>query len=355
MLILDGSIGEGGGQVLRSALTLSILTGQPFLMHNIRAKRNKPGLMAQHLQAIAAAAAVSKAEVDGAHSSSQSISFQPQRLQSGRYKFEIPTAGSTSLVLQTILLPLATASAASSVTITGGTHVSWSPCTDYLELAWLPALQRIGYQASIKLELAGFYPAGGGRINATIRPGQGRAALDLTQRGNLLRIEGISAVANLDEQIAQRQKRQAIHRLQKLALDGRLAVAQQTFSIQVKITQLSSPVKGTFLLLNAIFEHTSCCTFGLGELGKPAERVADEAIDGLLEFIDSGAAIEPHLADQLLLPLSFSGQESVLHVSRISSHLLTNAQVIRSFAAAEIEMLGEAGGAGLVKVIPHGA
>ena len=215
---IDGSQGEGGGQVLRSALSLSTITGQPVRITNIRANRPKPGLMAQHLKSVDAAAAVSKAEVIGASLYSQIIEFYPSQIRSGRYQWDIQTAGSTSLVLQTIFYPLSLANSASTVIITGGTHVSWSPCFHYLAMHWMPYLRQMGFEFQLTLDQPGFYPRGGGRITANIRPSRKILPIHLTQRGKLLQITGISAVASLKRSIAERQKRQALLRLQALPI-----------------------------------------------------------------------------------------------------------------------------------------
>ena len=167
---IDGSLGEGGGQVLRSALSMSIIMGMNVDVYNIRAGRSKPGLRPQHLKAVDAAAAISKADVNDAVLGSKKISFSPKGCYSGRYKFKIGTAGATSLVLQTIFVPLSLASATSTVIISGGTHVPWSPSYHYLAEQWLPYLSRSGFSAQLSLQQAGFYPQGGGRIMATIRP-----------------------------------------------------------------------------------------------------------------------------------------------------------------------------------------
>jgi len=346
LIEIDGAQGEGGGQVLRSALTLSAITGHDVHLYNIRANRSKPGLMAQHLKAVDAAAAICKAEVNGAALNSTSLTFQPYGLRSGRYRFEIGTAGATTLVLQTILLPLSLATGTSSVEISGGTHVPWSPSFHYLDLHWLKLLKRAGFDAHIELIQAGFYPKGGGRIIATIRPVETISPLVLTQPGKLLRIHGISIVANLPLSIAERQKRQAILRLQKLPVLGTHP------DLRIQIQQVSSPAKGTLLLLLAEFETGQCCYFGLGALGKPAERVADEAVDALLAFPETSGAIDQFLADQLLLPLSFAHGPSVLRTSQVTEHLLTNAQVLQAFLTTKIEIQGELNQPGLVFITP---
>jgi RNA 3'-phosphate cyclase len=348
MIQIDGSIGEGGGQMLRTALSLAAITCQPVTLKNIRKGRSKPGLMAQHLKAVDAAAAISRASVEGATLGSTQLRFEPGEIRSGRYRFEIGTAGSTLLVLQTIFIPLSLASSASSVIIYGGTHVPWSPSFHYVDLLWLPTLRRMGFDAQLKLDLAGFYPQGDGRISGTIQPAATLRPLSLSQRGAGLRVGGISAVANLPASIAERQKRQAILRLEAIRTQTGLP------SARIHTLRLPSKVKGTFLLLLAEFEKSACCYSGLGELRKPAERVADEAVDPLIKFIESGGAVDQYLADQILLPLSLVQGESQFHTCQVTSHLLTNAEIMRAFLPVEIDIQGEPGSPGLVRVRASG-
>jgi RNA 3'-terminal phosphate cyclase (ATP) len=290
MIEVDGSQGEGGGQVLRSALTLSIITNKALHITNIRAHRPKPGLRAQHLKSVDAAAAISKADVKGAFLNSDTLVFIPSEVRTGRYKFDIGTAGSTSLVLQTIFLPLSMAQSATTIIIRGGTHVPWSPSFDYLALHWLEALQHRGFKAQLKLDLAGYYPQGNGRITATIRPTFRITPLKLKKRGSLKRIYGISTFSNLNISVAERQKRQAIHRIQNIGNN-----------VRIKTLHLPSKFKGTSLLLIAEFEgsndrdYAKCCYFGLGAKGKPAERVADEAVDALETFLTTDGVIDQFL------------------------------------------------------------
>lgn len=334
-------MGEGGGQVLRSALTLSIVTAQPFTINNIRARRSKPGLRAQHLKAVDAAAAISHAEVDGAYLESKSLEFYPGVVHSGRYKFDIGTAGATSLVLQTIAIPLSRANSASSVIITGGTHVPWSPSYHYLDLQWRYWMSRLGFDLQLSLDNAGFYPQGGGRISAIIRPSRSIQPLELRQRGNLVKLSGISAVAGLDRSIADRQKRQAI---------GRLGKRYPGFLL--KILELPARSKGTFLLILAEYDRGRACFCALGERGKPAERVADECVDAFDAFNDSPAAIDPFLADQMLIPLALAVSPSEIYTEKVTDHLLTNADIIHQFLPARIEIQGALGEPGIVSVIP---
>jgi RNA 3'-phosphate cyclase len=350
MIKIDGSLGEGGGQVLRSSLTLSVLKGQPVLITAIRARRPKPGLQPQHLAAVRAAAAISGAEVEGAALGSGELSFKPGPVRPGDYRFDIGTAGSTSLVLQTIFLPLALApdlrglgdleGLTSEVMLIGGTHVPWSPCTHYLDLQWLPYLRRAGLDAEIELLLAGFYPQGNGQVRACIRPAA-ISPLNLPERGALKGIRGISAVANLDMTIAERQRNQAMQRLK-----GRHS------KIDIELLDLPARTKGTFLLLLAEFKHGSACYVGLGALGKRAEQVADEACLWLEKFLAGTGAIDEYLADQLLLPLAFASGESKFRTAQVTPHLLTNAEVIRAFGAAEIEIERDHGKEGNVRIVP---
>ncbi len=344
---IDGAIGEGGGQVLRTALSLSIITQRPLLLSHIRARRSQPGLKPQHLKSVDAAAAISKAEVDGAQLNSQTLTFKPAQSRSGRYRFDIGTAGAASLVLQTVLIPLAFAGAGSSVTITGGTHVPWSPPYHYLELAWLPALRTIGYQAQIDLLQAGYYPQGGGRIEAGIQPASAPLLpLQWTQRGALLGIHGAAGVSNLSIDIAQRMKRQALLRLQNLP-SWRMQP-----NLHIQSLNLPAPGKGAFIVLAVEYENGRACFSALGEQGKPAERVADEAIDHLLSFHESGAAVDPCLADQLLLPLAFADGPSMLTTSAISQHLLTQVEVLKRFLPVAIQIEGGGHAIAHIKITP---
>jgi RNA 3'-terminal phosphate cyclase (ATP) len=337
MIEIDGSFGEGGGQILRSSLTLSILTGKELRIANGRAKRSKPGLRPQHLAAVKAATKVSKASTEGASIGSQELVFRPGEISGGKYRFEIGTAGSTALVLQTVFLPLTQVQSASTVTITGGTHVRWSPSFHYLDWHWLYFLRKMGVEADLSLEQAGFYPQGGGRIRARIQPVDKLAPLNLTERGDLIQIRGISASANLPDHIVRRQRQRVVGRLgHKVPLDD------------IRTVDLPSPVKGTIMLLLAEYEHTQACVFALGERGKRAETVADEAVDAWLDFDRSGGAVDRYLADQLLLPLALTSGPSTLHTAEVTQHLLTNAEVIRSFLPIEIAIDSPLGEPGLV-------
>lgn len=341
MIEIDGSLGEGGGQILRSALTLSMMTMQNMRIVNIRSGRKKPGLRHQHLAAVLASAEICGAKVEGGEIGSQKISFYPDKIRAGKYKFEIGTAGSTSLVLQTVLLPLNRADESSVITIRGGTHVPWSPCYHYLDLNYLPFLWKIGLDINLRLEQAGFNPRGDGQIRARIEPSDVIMPLQLLERGRLLEIRGISAVAMLARNIATRQRRQVIGQL------GRRFPLND-----IRIADIPAESPGSLILLLAEFEHSQVCYFALGEKGKSADKVADEAVAEFEAFVATNGVIDQYLADQLLLPLSFANGPSEFVTSQVTQHLVTNAEIIKSFLPIEISVFGEIGESGIVKVNP---
>ncbi len=340
MIEINGSHGEGGGQILRTALALSAIEKKPFKIFDIRASRKKPGLAAQHLQCVKAMAQICDAEVSGAAIGSSSLKFYPGEIKSGDYCFEIKTAGSTSLVLQTIFLPLSLANKPSSVTIRGGTHVPFSPCFHYLKEHWLYYLKMIGFDIKIEMPRAGFYPKGGGEINIYIKHTGKVYPLELTARGRLLKIRGISAVSNLVSGIADRQRKQAIRRLSEINIIP-----------EIDVVDIPAFGRGTMLLLIGEFENSQCCYFSLGAIGKRAEKVADEACDELEHFLETTAVIDEHLADQIILPLSLAKGTSRFITPKITQHLLTNAEIINLFSNTKIDMKGNPGEKGEVTVV----
>jgi RNA 3'-terminal phosphate cyclase (ATP) len=340
MIEIDGAYGEGGGQILRSSLTLAALTGKPLHIHSIRANRRNPGLRPQHLAAVEAIARLTDAQVSGAALNSSAITLRPTRLRAGRYRFEIPTAGALTLVLQTVFLPLSFTGELTTLTLTGGTHVPWSPIFDYLERHWLPVMLALGFRAEINLKQAGFYPQGGGLVEVKIRPPQKLQPLALLSRGELTQIRGLSGVANLDDSIAKRQKHRALQQLYPLCSDTK-----------IKTLRLPAPGKGTFILLKADFSAScSACFTALGAPGKPAEQVADEAVGQIIKFLETDGCVDPYLADQLLLPLLVVVGDSAFSTSPITPHLLTNAHVIEQFVPGRIKIEGAVDALGRVTV-----
>jgi RNA 3'-terminal phosphate cyclase (ATP) len=339
MLQIDGSQGEGGGQVLRTSLALACLTQTPIQLINVRARRPKPGLQAQHRQAVRAAAAISRAKLTGDKIGSQSLYFAPGPVQPGEYRFDIGTAGATTLVLQTVFLPLCFASDPSHLTITGGTHNPWSPVFHYLTWNWLPCLSEMGVEATLTLEKAGFYPPGGGMIRANIAPVRALKPLTWTERGVPRGVRGLSGAANLPAHVIQRQRDQVHARMDK--------------SLTVETLEMNALSPGSVLLLLAEFEKGRGCYTGLGKRGKPAEAVADEAIHGMKRFLASSATVDEHLADQLLLPCALASGVSEFSTPEVTQHLLTNAAVIEQFDRAQITLEGQLGGPGRVRIVPR--
>jgi RNA 3'-terminal phosphate cyclase (ATP) len=319
---LDGSRGEGGGQILRTALTLSLLTGRPFRMRKIRANRAKPGLRPQHLKAVEAAAEVSQAQVSGASVGARELTFAPTDYLPRDLCVDIGTAGSTSLVLQTLHLPLAMrAENPVSLVITGGTFNPMAPAFSFLEMTWRGYLSAFGMPLTLTMPAAGFYPRGGGRIEAQISPST-PASYCQTTRGPLRRLHGVAGVANLSDDIARRLRDRAIARLEAEGLE-----------CEIQLVRWSSPGQGAALSLIAEHDDLIPATFvGLGERGKRSEAVADEAVDQFLAFETvTGAAVDAHSADQILLPLVFAAGRSEFTVSEVTEHLRTNVETIRAF------------------------
>ncbi|MFO8037015.1 MAG: RNA 3'-terminal phosphate cyclase [Anaerolineales bacterium] len=341
MIQIDGSLGEGGGQVLRTALTLSVMTGKELRIANIRKNRSSPGLRPQHLQAVRAAADICGAAVKGDSLGSGEIHFDPQQIRSDRYHFTIPTAGSAPLVLQTVFLPLTRAEGTSRITVQGGTHVKWSPCYHYLVWQWLYYMKKIGYEGEVSLNKAGYYPQGGGEIQAAIQPVQGGNPLHVVERGELIQIRGLSALTNLPDHISRRMRDRVVSRL-----GGRYPLND------IRVKELQGHGQGAFILLLVEFEHSQACYFSLGERGKRAEVVADEVVDQVLRFLATDGCIDPYLGDQLLLPLSLINERSQFRVPEITAHLVTNAEVIQQFIPVRFEMDGDLGQPGMVTIIP---
>ena len=340
MIEVDGAYGEGGGQILRSSLTLSALKDMPIRIYNIRDNRSQPGLRPQHLAAVKAIARLTNAEVSGAVLGSRELTIIPGAVRFGKYRFEIQTAGALTLVFQTVFLPLSFAGGTSEINFTGGTHVPSSPVFHYLEQQWLPIMRSLGFRCEVSLEQAGFYPRGGGLVKAKISSAKPITSFKCLQRGNLRRIRGISGIANLDDGIAKRQKHQALQRLYPLTRD-----------VKIKTQHLASPGMGSFIFIKAEFDGAgSACFSALGAKGKRAELVADEAVDKLLAFLETDGCVDQYLGDQLLLPLSFSAENSAYRTSKITSHLLTNAYVVNLFFSEGVIVEGTQGEPGNILV-----
>ena len=319
---IDGSQGEGGGQVLRTSLSLSMLSGRPVRLHNVRAGRRKPGLMRQHLTCVLAAARVCTAQVEGAAIGSTSLEFRPGPIQAGDYGFAIGSAGSTALVLQTLLPALLQAPGRSRLRIEGGTHVPMAPCADFIEHAFLPVLRDMGAAIDFRLERHGFFPAGGGAIEVMIDP-RPLQPLALDQRGALTELVAEAMVSQLPTRIVERE------------LD---ALKRALPNAQLKRRELGAGCgPGNALVLRAQFEHACEVRTSLGRIDLSSEEVAQLAVSEFKRHLAHGAPVGEHLADQLLLPLWLAGDGEFV-TCRPSTHLETNIAVMRAFGGVEISL-----------------
>lgn len=325
---LDGAQGEGGGQILRTALTLSMITGQAFRLERIRAKRAKPGLLRQHLTAVQAAAEICGAQVEGATPGSQSLRFVPGPIRGGDYRFAIGTAGSCTLVLQTVLPALWFADAPATVSVSGGTHNHAAPPADFLMRAWLPLMRRMGVDMEITLMRHGFYPAGGGEVRAEVAPCR-PAGLNLSRRGDMLAMHAKAIVAGVPEDVARRELAQLGRRFADLP--GETLV----------LPKREGP--GNVLLVELEHAELTEVFVGFGERGISAETVANRVAQHVQAYLDSGAAVGSYLADQLLLPMALAGGGQFTSCER-SDHLLTNLATIGKFLPVDIQVTQADGG-----------
>ena len=339
VLTLDGSHGEGGGQILRTALTLSMMSTRAFHLVNIRSRRRNPGLLPQHLSAVRAAAAMTAAMVSGDQFGSMELSFAPcHSAKPGSYLFDVAeaaergSAGSITLILQTVVVPLALAEGESTVVVRGGTHVEWSPPFDHFANAYLPALRRMGFGIDAELKRWGWYPLGGGEVACVIAGRPTRVAgwprpLQAIEAGPLQRISGRAVAANLPAHIPQR-----------MADRARASLADLGVPVEVQPQRVTAACPGAGIFLVASYEPLGASFSAYGRLGKSSEAVADEAVGALREHVASRAAVEPHLADQLLLPLSVAAGRSEFTVAQLTGHLRTNAWTIAQFGAADVSL-----------------
>jgi len=342
---IDGSFGEGGGQILRTSLALAAHLGRPVEIVNIRANRRTPGMMPQHLTAVKALRKICNAKVKGDHLRSESLQFIPEKVQPGKYAFDVAeerkSAGSATLVLQTLLLPLFFAGGDSQVKIKGGTHVPWSPPATYLKQVFAPSLSRMGLNIKIKVSKWGWYPEGGGEISCSIRSAKSIKLNDYMERGKFIRLTGLSAVSNLQRSIAERQKRRVLQVLKEAG-----------YNANIVAKDYRSPGKGTLLFLTSEFENIIAGFSSLGEKGKPAEIVAEEVAQKFIDFMGKDVCIGHYLADQILPYLCLARRKFKLNVAAISTHLVTNLWVIKKFFDYRIDIQGPLGYPGYITVEP---
>lgn len=340
MITVDGSMGEGGGQLVRSALTLSLATGRAFRMDRIRSGRDRPGLRAQHLAAVGAAAEIGAAEVEGAELGGREITFRPGRPSPGGYRFRTGTAGSAVLVAQTVLPALAAAGGESTLLLEGGTHNPSAPPFEFFNLAYLRALRELGAEVEARLERPGFYPAGGGRFRVRTGPTRPGRPLELTDRGAERGRRGRAIVSALPRHIAEREL-SILHAMLELRSDA-LEV------IEVPEDEAVGPGNAVMAILE--FERTTEVFTGFGKRGTPAEEVAAGAARRAREWLSSGAPVGPHLADQLLVPMALTADGRFVTSER-TSHARTQSALVGRFLDVEIRWSETPGGSWSVEVL----
>ena len=355
-IFIDGSMGEGGGQILRTSLALSCITGKRLHIENIRSARRNPGLAKQHLSCVQAACKICNGKSHGAAKGSKVLDFQARPVHSGDFHFDIGSAGSASLVIQTLLPALFLANKPSTVTVTGGTHNPLAPPFDFLSETFLPAIRTAGFQGDCKLLRHGFFPAGGGKITLRVQPRQKQSpvpappvsmqtqvqanqTINLCDSGQEFRINARIYTAKLPIHIA--------HRQQKLLLQSGLNI-QNIEHTEVRDSQGPGNAVCVRLLVGAEPAAARCCDkrttvfTAFGMRGKPSEQVISEVVDLAKHFIDSGAAVDSFLADQLLLYMAIANG-GCFTTDRISEHTKTNIEVIKKFLPVDftIERQGD--------------
>jgi RNA 3'-terminal phosphate cyclase (ATP) len=328
-VVIDGTHGEGGGQIVRTSLALAMITGRAVRLTGIRGKRKKPGLRPQHLTAVEASASVCSAGTTGARLDSSELSFRPGVVRPGAYRFRIGTAGAATLVLQTLLPALARAGGASEVVVGGGTHVPWSPPFHYVAEVFLPTLARLGVRAEATIRRWGWFPRGGGEIRASIRGAVSGVVGDLARPFRLERLTAVSASSRLPEHVRRRQKNRLEARLQAAGLKA-----------QVSLMDVPALDAGSLVFICARGKESVAGFSSLGARGKPAEQVADQAADELFSFLDSGAALDPYLADQILAYFAIVPGSQRMTTAAATRHLHTNAWVIEQFLPVRFEIEG---------------
>ncbi len=328
LITIDGTQGEGGGQILRTSLSLSAITQTPFRMVNVRARREVPGLKRQHLTCVRAVAEVCGAQVEGDEVGSLALSFSPGPIRGGEYRFDVGTAGSATLVAQTVLPVLLMADIPSSVTISGGTHVQWAPIWEFFAVAYLPQLRAMGADVGAELVRHGFYPAAGGEIRLSIKPfekARANQSWSFTKLGDFLGGRTVGIVSNIPRVIAENEAEIVSHKLSNL-------------SLRQEVLEAQSPGPGNCCFAQLDFAHASVVVSEVGSYNRSRKAVANGIVSQVRRFLKAGAAVEEHLADQLLVPLSVllgrrggSPEELGMTIEKESLHYTTNRDVIGRF------------------------
>ncbi len=344
---IDGSVLEGGGQILRTSLALSALTGKPIRIFNIRAKRSNPGLQAQHLTGVKAIAELCNAKVEGAYKGSMELLFIPGKIRSGKFRFDIGTAGSVSLVIQAILPVLIFAPDVVEVDITGGTDVRWSPPIDYVRHVMLPILSKMGVNAELKVFRRGHYPRGGGHVKLVVYPTEKLNPIIDTDLGNVVEIRGRSHCVKLPKHVAERQAKSAEEYLKRSGITSKIDIELEFYPPE-KDPHLGP---GSGIVLWALTDKGQIIgADALGEKGKPAEEVGREAASKLVEELKSGKAFDSHMADMLIPYIALADGYSKIGISKLTLHTITNIYIVEKILNIKFKVQGEQDKPAIVEV-----
>ncbi len=350
MLVIDGSYGEGGGQILRIALALSCILGVDIKVEKIRAKRDNPGLRPQHLTTVKAVSELCRAEVEGLHVGSQNIVFKPGGIRGGIFKFDIGTAGSTTLVLQTLLPVMAFSPSTVEVELVGGTDVPWSPPIDYVKYVLLPHLSKLGYEVNLTLVRRGHYPRGGGLVKVrTVNQPKGFNAIILDKRNEVSLIKVFSHCVKLPKDVAIRQANAARKTLEEAGIKASIEVNLEFYEPS-KDPHLGP---GSGVVLVAYAGEAILGGDALGAKGKKAEVVGSEAAEKLIKDLRTGAALDTHMSDNILIYLALSRGRSVITGAELSTHAQTALWVVKQFIDVDYVIHGELGKPFKLEIIPR--
>jgi RNA 3'-terminal phosphate cyclase (ATP) len=343
MIEIDGSQGEGGGQIIRSSLALSAVTCQPIKLTNIRAGRSKPGLMRQHLTAVHAAGEVCNADIDGAEIGSKSITFKPNQIRSGDYRFSIGTAGSASLVGQTVLPALMMAEAPSTLTLEGGTHNQWAPPFDFLQRSFLPQLAKAGPKVTASIDSYGFYPAGGGKFQLGITPSKELSGFELLESGSKPEPNVTAIVAGVPRSVGEREC-ETIRR--------KTNWSSRSFHVH----EVEKPIgAGNVVMIEFACKNVTEIVTGFGKVGVKAEHVARGTLREARKYLAAEVPVGEYLADQLMMPMGLAasqGRTSAFRTGPLSMHSKTHIDVLKRFLDIKIDV-DEGGDSNVVRFTPN--
>ena len=330
MITIDGSQGEGGGQIVRSSLALSLVPGEPIALENIRAGRRKPGLMRQHLTAVEAATKIGAAQITGAEIGSSRLSFVPQSILPGEHTFRVGTAGSATLVLQTILPALIMAEGPSTIRLEGGTHNPWAPPFDFLAKAFLPLLARMGPRVEARMERYGFYPKGGGEICINIQPSPKLAGFDLLDRGPQKSHRVWAIVAGLPRHIGERECR---------TIAKKMGWDESDFQVEQADASCGP---GNVVMVELASQRVTELFIGFGRRGIKAEDVAKRVAKDAREYLAAEVPVGPYLADQIMLPLGLSahagGGGGAFRTMALTPHASTHLEILQQFLDVKVDV-----------------